>query len=110
MPTFALAALAALQLSLAAGDDRDFAERDRGPAKIDVSTYPKGQKESYALFVARCGQCHSVARAINSRFGAAEWKRYLKRMSRRMGDVLTDDETTRIYEFLKYYSSKQGID
>ncbi len=109
MTSFALAALAALQLTLAA-DDPGADARDKGADKIDVSSYPAEQKERYPLFMQKCAKCHVAARAINSRFTSAEWKRYMKRMVRRPNSGVTDDQATEIFEFLKYYSSKLGLE
>jgi len=107
MTSFTIAALAALQLTLAAGDEAD--ARDKGADKIDVSGYPKEQQERYAIFAQKCSKCHPLARAINSRFTADEWKRYIKRMVRRTGAGVTDEQSQDIFEFLKFYSSKLGI-
>ncbi|MFT3916205.1 MAG: hypothetical protein QM704_19650 [Anaeromyxobacteraceae bacterium] len=46
---------------------------------------------------------------MNSKFSAAEWKRYMKRMVRRPNAGVTDEQAEDIFEFLKYYASKQGL-
>ncbi len=83
--------------------------RDSGPDKIDVSDYPSEQQKRYPVFEKKCAKCHPVARAINSRFNASEWKRYMKRMVRRPNAGVTDDQADEIYEFLKFYSAKLGV-
>ncbi|HSN14957.1 MAG TPA: hypothetical protein VLT61_10015 [Anaeromyxobacteraceae bacterium] len=84
--------------------------RDSGPDKVDVSGYPAEQQRRYAIFEKKCAKCHPVARAINSRFNASEWKRYMKRMIRRPNAGVTDDQADEIYEFLKFYAVKLGVE
>lgn len=98
----------ALALALAAGDKAEHDPRDDGPDKIDVSAYPKEQAARYPVFVQKCSKCHPVARPINSRFDASEWKRYMKKMIRRPNSGINEEQAADIYEFLKFYSSKQG--
>jgi hypothetical protein len=109
MTSITIAALAALQLTLAAGDGGEPDPRDKGADKIDVSGYPKEQQARYELFAQKCVRCHALARSINSKFTADEWKRYMKRMVRRTGAGVTDDQAQEIFEFLKFYSSKLGV-
>ena len=111
MKTIALAALAAVQLTLAADPEKSEPDaRDKGADKLDVSAYPKAQQDRYALFAQKCARCHPLARSINSRFTSQEWKRYMKRMVRRTGAGVTDEQSAEIYEFLKFYSSKLGLE
>jgi hypothetical protein len=84
--------------------------RDSGPGQVDVSAYPPEQQRRYAIFERKCSKCHPAARPINSRFNASEWKRYMKRMIRRPNAGVTDDQADEIYEFLKYYSAKLGVE
>jgi hypothetical protein len=78
---------------------------DKGPAKIDVSTYPPALQNTYkTLFLKKCNDCHTVARAINSEFVLEdEWERYIKRMMRRSGKI-TPEEGKQIFDFLVYDS------
>jgi hypothetical protein len=41
---------------------------DFGSTRIDVSGYPERYREDYPVFVKRCSQCHTLARAINSQY------------------------------------------
>ena len=109
MASLTLAALAALQLSLAAAPGAEADARDKGADRVEVSGYPKEQQDRYTLFADKCARCHPLARAINSRFSTDEWKRYIKRMVRRTGAGVTDDQSQEIFEFLKFYSSKLGV-
>ena len=84
--------------------------RDSGPDKIDVSGYPPEQQKRYPVLEKKCSKCHPVARAINSRFNASEWKRYMKRMIRRPNAGVTDEQADEIYEFLKFYALKLGVE
>ncbi len=83
--------------------------RDSGSDTVDISKYPDQQKKNYALFQQRCSKCHTTARAINAKFGAQEWKRYMKRMVRRPNSNISEEEADQIYDFLKFYSDKQGL-
>jgi hypothetical protein len=98
----------ALAFTLTAGDKVEHDPRDDGPDKIDVSGYPKEQAARYPIFVQKCSKCHPVARPINSRFDASEWKRYMKKMIRRPNSGINEEQAADVYEFLKYYASKQS--
>jgi hypothetical protein len=101
----------ALAFSLAAADKVEKVEhdpRDDGPDRIDISAYPPAQQKRYTIFTVKCSKCHPVARPINSRFDAADWKRYMKKMIRRPNSGINEEQAVEIYEFLKYYSSRQA--
>ncbi len=113
MRSLALAAvLAGLALAAVAAEPEQAPPdpRDSGPDKIDVSGYPPEQQKRYPVFEKKCNKCHPVARAINSRFNASEWKRYMKRMIRRPNAGVTDEQADEIYEFLKFYAQKLGVE
>ncbi len=82
----------ALALALVAGDKAEHDPRDDGPDKIDVSAYPREQAARYPVFVQKCSKCHPVARPINSRFDASEWKRYMKKMIRRPNSGINEEQ------------------
>jgi hypothetical protein len=96
-----------LALALTASDKAEHDPRDDGPDKIDVSGYPAAQQQRYPTFVQKCSKCHPVARPVNSRFDASEWKRYMKKMIRRPNSGINEEQAADIYEFLKFYSGKQ---
>jgi hypothetical protein len=78
---------------------------DKGPAKINVSSYPPEMKANYKLFAAKCGNCHTLARAINCDFVLEdEWERYVKRMMRKAGTFISPEEGRKIFEFVAYDS------
>jgi hypothetical protein len=78
---------------------------DKGPAKIDVSKYPKDMQDRYKVFATKCGKCHTLARPINSDYVLEdEWERYVKRMMRNAGTFISADDGKVIYEFLAYDS------
>ncbi len=87
---------------------------DLGPSSIDVSSYPKEQRENYKAFIAVCTACHGAARALNSPYtGEAVWKRYLERMRVKMeslGIALSGDDEKRIRDFLVYDSKLRKLD
>jgi hypothetical protein len=100
-------ALAALLFSADPAEKPD--PRDFGPGTIDVSGYPADQQKNYAVYAAKCVKCHPLARSVNARFSAQEWKRYMKRMIRRPNSGINEEQAAVIYEFLKYYSSQLGL-
>ncbi len=103
-------ALLTLLAALAPSNQHDpaFAARDAGPGTIDVSSYPEEQKQNYAIFSSKCSRCHPLARAVNSRFSAAKWKRYMKRTVRRANSDIVEEQAARIYDFLEYHSAQPG--
>ena len=79
---------------------------DKGPTSIDVSKYPTGIKNSYAVFRQKCSLCHQLSRAINCDFALPdEWSRYVKRMMYKPGSGITPNDAKKIYAFLAYDSS-----
>lgn len=78
---------------------------DKGPAKIDISKYPADMQARYKVFAAKCGKCHTLARAINCEFALEEeWERYVKRMMRKAGTFISPDDGKQIFEFAVYDS------
>jgi hypothetical protein len=82
------------------------AQFDKGPTSIDVSAYPAGIQENYAVFRQKCSLCHTLARPINCTFVLPdEWSRYIKRMLHKPGSNISPGQGKKIYEFLAYDSS-----
>lgn len=100
-------ALVALLLAANPAEKPD--PRDFGPGSIDVTRYPADQQKNYEVYSAKCSKCHPLARSVNARFSAQEWKRYMKRMIRRPNSGINEEQAGGIYEFLKYYSSQLGL-
>ena len=76
---------------------------DKGPAKIDVSKYPKDMQDKYKVFVKKCSTCHTLARPINSDFVLEEdWERYVKRMMHKPNSGISDSQGKEIFDFLTY--------
>jgi hypothetical protein len=106
--TVAGAALAALLVAAeppqAPPDPRDF-----GPGAIDVSGYPPEHQKEYEIYSVKCAKCHPLARSVNARYSAQDWKRYMKRMIRRPNSGINEEQAVVIYEFLKFHSTKLGL-
>jgi hypothetical protein len=102
-------ALVALLTAVDYGPDFKPDARDAGPGAIDVSAYPDQQKKNYDMYAAKCAKCHPLARSVNARFTAQDWKRYMKRMIRRPNSGINEEQAANIYEFLKYYATKLGL-
>jgi hypothetical protein len=78
---------------------------DKGPDKINVSKYPADMQAKYKVFAKKCSNCHTIARAINCEFALDdEWERYVKRMMRKAGTLISPDEGKQIFEFVTYDS------
>lgn len=80
---------------------------DKGPATVDVSTFPKEMQENYKIFAARCSKCHTLARPINTDMTASGWKMYVKRMMNKPDSGISPANAKRIYKFLKFYQKKK---
>lgn len=78
---------------------------DNGADTIDVSKYPADMKKKYKTFTELCSRCHPLARAINCDFALeSDWERYIKRMMRRSGKMISPDEALTIFEFAVFDS------
>jgi mono/diheme cytochrome c family protein len=76
--------------------------QDKGPDKINVSSYPAEQQKGYKVFVDKCSKCHTIARPINTTMTEPEWSRYVKRMMHKPNSGISDSQGKTIYEFLAY--------
>jgi len=95
------------QSAVHAQDDRPLDPKviawDKGPDKIDVSKYPPDIKNKYKVYTELCSRCHTLARAINCDFVLEdEWERYIKKMMRRSGKMITPDDAQQVFEFVLY--------
>jgi hypothetical protein len=108
MTQSAIAALAALSLVLAAGSEKSSDPRDSGPDRIDISAYPQVQQKEYPVYAMKCSKCHPLARSVNAKYSASDWKKYLKRMIRRPNSSINEEQAQAIYDFLKFHANKQG--
>ncbi len=76
--------------------------QDKGPATINVSSYPPEQQKAYKLFESKCAKCHTIARPINTTMSRDEWERYVKRMMHKPSSGISDVQGKAIFEFLAY--------
>ena len=76
--------------------------QDKGPATINVSSYPPAQQQAYKLFVNKCSQCHTIARPINTSMTRTEWMMYVKRMMHKPNSGIDNIQGKEIFEFLAY--------
>lgn len=76
--------------------------QDKGPDKIDVSTYPPAMQKAYKLFTTKCSKCHTIARPINTMMTREEWERYVKRMMHKPNSGISDTQGKEIFEFVMY--------
>lgn len=88
---------------------------DLGAETIDVSAYPKVQRDAYEVFTRVCSQCHTIARPINSGLTTnRDWKRFIERMHLRSrvrpGVKVEAADMTRILAFLTYDSHERKVE
>ena len=87
-------------LALVAQTSNVVLPQDKGPDKIDVSSYPADQQKGYKVFVEKCSKCHTIARPVNTTMTQPEWSRYVKRMMHKPNSGISDSQGKAIYEFL----------
>lgn len=98
------AATAWTDMSVYAQDQEETREADKGQASIDVSGYPEEIQAAYEVFAERCSKCHTLARPINSAYKGDEWRRYVRRMMRKVGSGINPGNRKEIIAFLVYDS------
>src|SRR5271165_1203858 len=76
--------------------------QDKGPATINVSSYPADQQKAYKVFTDKCSKCHTIARPINTTMTRPEWERYVKRMMHKPNSGISDSQGKTIFDFLAY--------
>jgi len=91
-----------LPLMLSAQSGKVTLPQDKGPSKVDISSYPPEQQKGYKVFADKCSKCHTIARPINTTMTAPEWSRYVKRMMHKPNSGISDNQGKAIYEFLAY--------
>ena len=96
------AALMAAPIWIAAQSSNVTLPQDKGPAKINVSSYPPQQQKAYKLFADKCSKCHTIARPINTTMTTAEWEMYVKRMMHKPNSGISNSQGKDIFEFLAY--------
>jgi hypothetical protein len=89
-------------LLLAAQTSNVTLPQDKGPDKIDVSSYPAPMQSAYKVFSTKCSKCHTIARPINTMMKTDEWSRYVKRRMHKPNSGIGDNQGKQIYEFLVF--------
>ena len=99
---FTALAMMAAPMFLTAQTSNVTLPQDKGPATVNVSSYPADQQKNYKLFVDKCAKCHTIARPINTTMTKPEWERYVKRMMHKPNSGISDSQGKSIYDFLAY--------
>lgn len=99
---FSFVALMAAPLLIVAQTSNVTLPQDKGPSKIDVSSYPPQQQKAYKVFESKCSKCHTIARPINTTMTRDEWERYVKRMMHKPNSGISNSQGKEIFEFLVY--------
>ncbi len=76
--------------------------QDKGPDKLDVSSYPKPIQDDYKVFAEKCPKCHTLARGLNTMMTQDEWSRYVKRMMHKPNSGINESQGKQIFDFLVY--------
>lgn len=76
--------------------------QDKGPDKIDVSSYPAEIQSAYKLFTGKCSKCHTIARPLNTTMTREEWERYVKRMMHKPNSGINEKQGKQIFDFVIY--------
>ncbi len=96
-----------------AGNDNSatpWLEWDKGPADLDVSSYPQDQQQNYKLFITKCSLCHSPARALNAPFSTSkQWRAVVSKMQGKPGSGLNPKSAKAIFDFLVYESGHRPM-
>jgi cytochrome c5 len=101
-PKFIAIAILSAPLLMVAQSSNVTLPQDKGPAKIDVGSYPAEQQKGYKVFSDKCSKCHTIARPINTTMTKDEWSRYVKRMMHKPNSGISDSQGKTIFEFLAY--------
>jgi len=102
MIRFTALALMIAPVSLTAQSSNVTLPQDKGPATVNVSSYPGDQQKNYKVFADKCAKCHTIARPINTTMTKPEWERYVKRMMHKPNSGINDSQGKLIYDFLAY--------
>ena len=89
-------------LCLLAQESNVVLPQDKGPDKIDVSSYPANMQSAYKLFSGKCSKCHTIARPINTTMTREEWERYVKRMMHKPNSGISEKDGKQIFDFIMY--------
>src|SRR5674476_1437205 len=94
--------LGCMVLALMAQESNVVLPQDKGPDKIDISTYPAEIQKDYKLFSSKCSKCHTIARPLNTMMSRDEWERYVKRMMHKPNSGISDSQGKDIFAFLMH--------
>lgn len=88
---------------------------DLGPAGVDVSSYPKEERQNYAVFSQVCSRCHSLARPLNAPMvSRQEWEDFILRMHKYSkmvpGTEFSLRDAAAIADFLSYDSQVRKVE
>lgn len=102
LTAFALVAACFVLRPLAAQVSNVVLPQDKGPDKINVSSYPPAMQKAYKQFANKCSKCHTLARPINTSMTRTGWERYVKRMMHKPNSGISNKHGKQIFEFLAY--------
>src|SRR5690348_9211269 len=75
--------------------------------RVNESLLPAEIRGDYQIFVANCGKCHDLTRALNARIDEpTHWDFYVARMARTAGSSISPQETPHILRFLYWHTEQ----
>lgn len=91
-----------------------------GPSALDEAFGPSGQtlrewieagpaeqREAFALTERRCSRCHTLNVPFSSRFSRGTWSLQVRKMARKPGAGIPDEEIERIAAFFEHIEEER---
>jgi hypothetical protein len=75
-----------------------------------IETFPPEQREAFALMQRRCTRCHTLNVPLSSRFSAGVWSGEVRKMVRKPGSAIPEDDGNRIAAFMEYLEQQRRVD
>jgi len=69
-------------------------------------SYPEEIRKGYALYRRRCSECHSIAKSAAAQMPPDRWARVVRRMARKSGSGIAEEEIGPIAAFLEHHSRR----
>lgn len=75
-------------------------------ADVTIMDYPASVHKNYAVFKEKCAKCHSLILSLNSdQVLPSYWKKTIHDMQHLPGANISDDQASKVYDFLIYDSA-----
>lgn len=79
-------------------------------ARLELGEMPPGIRADHAVFVANCGKCHDLERALSAPvLEHRHWQLYVARMMKTSSSGISSDEAPRILSFLYWFTDQKAL-